>query len=472
MAKKAKYYQEGGPLVPTGIPAAGHAAQPIANYLAGTTPGAPLGSAGLSYQPGQAQLSQAQRIADQRGIRQLGELGVAAPLAQQLVETGRYREDDPSDTGRLSPLELKRLQETGHAGQVLGENTIGGWRVWDETSGQGGLTAAERIGPDYSHFGDVNIPGVGTALAGAAGGWNRAAQRKLVDAGGVTYNIGGQPVTVGPGGEVQGTLPAGVTRGDVVTWAKGQGQEITTPEFELPSFLSGVGEFFGFGDAKKAKEAEAAAEAARVAEEQRVANERAAAQARLDIARRGGDPYRNESDDDFRDRTQAASSRIDWSAPSDADLEDVYGGTTDWNFKHGGPVEEDIRIAQSRIKDAPLAQARPQIATPAGMQPQKSLGSQLGQHVTGKLLESALGGGVLGGTGGILAASVFNKGGMVEYKEMGGMVGGPLGMKDMQSIGRSEDISKVKMKSAGKDQSHEVEVSYHAPLSYQQPKGE
>ena len=39
--KWPKGYQEGGPITKTGIPQGGHAAAPLADYLAGTTQGAP-----------------------------------------------------------------------------------------------------------------------------------------------------------------------------------------------------------------------------------------------------------------------------------------------------------------------------------------------------------------------------------------------------------------------------------------------
>ena len=540
MAKKAKYYQEGAAVAPlatpTGIPAGGHAAQPIADYLAGPSLTAPLGTAGTSYTPGLVESRQRQRIADVRGLRELTDLGVSEDAARQLIQTGRYQDSRDDGSDALTPQELQRLQETGSNGHIISRSGRGpgGWREWgvDTPTIHGRqLTADERLSADFSHLGEGalgQIPGVGTAIGGALGGWNRAAQRDLREAGGVTYNIGGQPVTVGPDGSVAGTLPPGVSRNDVVSWARGQGQEITTPEFELPSFFSGLGEVFGLSEAQEAQTAEQRRQAAEAA-----AREEAAARARAaELARQarqsrpaGSNPNAigwTDNDNNpstppiFDNRTPAQAERESnqsaaqiraQSRAQDPRQEHQYSGgnygggrqgsgtggqarsgefvssSHDWSAaraeggyiykRHGGEVEEDIKIAQSRIKDGPLAQAGPQVATPAGM-PQRGPGvvSQVGQHVAGKMLEKALAGTLLGGTGGILAGGLFNKGGMVEYKEMGGMVGGPLGMKDMQSIGRSEDVSKVKMKSAGKDQSHEVEVSYHAPLSYQQPKGE
>ena len=56
-----------------------------------------------------------------------------------------------------------------------------------------------------------------------------------------------------------------------------------------------------------------------------------------------------------------------------------------------------------------------------------------------------------------------------QYKQMGGMTPGPLGMSDLQVLGKPEDVSKVVMKKKGGDVEDTVELNYHAPLKYQKP---
>nr|MCH9736774.1 hypothetical protein [Actinomycetes bacterium] len=56
-----------------------------------------------------------------------------------------------------------------------------------------------------------------------------------------------------------------------------------------------------------------------------------------------------------------------------------------------------------------------------------------------------------------------------EYKEMGGMTPGPLGMTDLQKIGSDEAVSKAILKKKGKDVEDHIELNYHAPLKYQKP---
>ena len=58
-----------------------------------------------------------------------------------------------------------------------------------------------------------------------------------------------------------------------------------------------------------------------------------------------------------------------------------------------------------------------------------------------------------------------------EYKNIGGMTKGPLGMPDMLAAGKGKDVSKVKMKKNKGDMAEEVEVNYHAPLA-PKPTGE
>ena len=58
------------------------------------------------------------------------------------------------------------------------------------------------------------------------------------------------------------------------------------------------------------------------------------------------------------------------------------------------------------------------------------------------------------------------------YKNMGGLTPGPLGLSDMQVLGKPSDVSKVMYKKKGGDVEDVMEVSYHTPLSHQQPKGE
>ena len=58
------------------------------------------------------------------------------------------------------------------------------------------------------------------------------------------------------------------------------------------------------------------------------------------------------------------------------------------------------------------------------------------------------------------------------YRYMGGMTPGPLGMTDVQALGRPSDVSKVMYKKKGGDVEDTVEINYHPPLKYQQPKGE
>ena len=246
----------GGPLAPAPSGATGAAHAPIQAYLEGGSGSAPQ----LSYQQGMVKGAQDQAIADQRSLRELQEGGIGEDVAQQLVYSGAIDQGGGEDRG-LTPMELERLQKTGHAGHVIGENTIGGWRKWDPASNKQGLTVEQRLDPNYSH---MKIPGVGTAMMGGIGGINRKQQRALVDKGGVTYNINGQPVTVGPQGQVVGTLPQGVQRGDVVKWAEGQGQQITRPEGIFSGFLGDVKGALGLQAAedKRVADAEAAKQAA------------------------------------------------------------------------------------------------------------------------------------------------------------------------------------------------------------------
>ena len=430
VAKKIAYKQTGGAQAPLGPasapPTAGLAAPAIQQYVSGTGQGAPL-AGGTSYsQPGTDYSS---LIDYHKGVDQLQKAGIDP--------TGiLYRDtvDRSGDDRQLSDIELQRMMETGHAGQVLGENTIGGWREWGTDSPQG-LTADERLSADYSHLG--NIPGVGSALAGGIGGLNRKAQRGLREAGGVTYNIGGQPVTVGPDGSVAGTLPAGVNAGHIRDFAVKQGHLAPSQIDTRPSWLkkgwSSVSDIIG-----QKKEFDAA-EADRVAREQ--------AAARLARARTGSDQYRNESDDDFRDRTQAASSRIDWSAPSDADLEDVYGGT-DWShgFRHGGPVPSEMEDKRLKIAKAvdfgkgrgPLMPTSIPPETRNRLAEAAKIGAPL---VLDKLMPGA----------GQFSSLLFNKGGDVSSK--GYKVGGTVG-----------PLASVKYKSVNGKESDEYERKYHNPL--------
>ena len=58
-----------------------------------------------------------------------------------------------------------------------------------------------------------------------------------------------------------------------------------------------------------------------------------------------------------------------------------------------------------------------------------------------------------------------------QYKAIGGMTSGPLGMSDALAAGKDKDISKVKIKKNKGDMSEEVEFNYHAPLA-PKPTGE
>ena len=58
-----------------------------------------------------------------------------------------------------------------------------------------------------------------------------------------------------------------------------------------------------------------------------------------------------------------------------------------------------------------------------------------------------------------------------QYKAIGGMTPGPLGMSDMMVAGKDKSISKVKLKKAKGDMSEEMEYSYHPPLAAK-PTGE
>ena len=58
-----------------------------------------------------------------------------------------------------------------------------------------------------------------------------------------------------------------------------------------------------------------------------------------------------------------------------------------------------------------------------------------------------------------------------QYKAIGGMTSGPLGMSDALAAGKDTDISKVKIKKNKGDMSEEVEFNYHAPLA-PKPTGE
>ena len=59
-----------------------------------------------------------------------------------------------------------------------------------------------------------------------------------------------------------------------------------------------------------------------------------------------------------------------------------------------------------------------------------------------------------------------------QYKSIGGMTKGPLGMTDMLAAGKDKDISKVKMKKTKGDMSEEMEYSYHPPLAAKPTTGE
>lgn len=60
-----------------------------------------------------------------------------------------------------------------------------------------------------------------------------------------------------------------------------------------------------------------------------------------------------------------------------------------------------------------------------------------------------------------------------QYKAIGGMTPGPLGMSDMLVAGKDKDISKVKLKKSKGDMSEEMEYSYHPPLAAKpKPTGE
>lgn len=61
----------------------------------------------------------------------------------------------------------------------------------------------------------------------------------------------------------------------------------------------------------------------------------------------------------------------------------------------------------------------------------------------------------------------------VQYKNIGGMTPGPLGMSDLLVAGKDKAISKVKLKKAKGDMSEEVEYNYHPPLAAKpKPTGE
>ena len=60
-----------------------------------------------------------------------------------------------------------------------------------------------------------------------------------------------------------------------------------------------------------------------------------------------------------------------------------------------------------------------------------------------------------------------------QYKAIGGLTSGPLGMSDLQIAGKDKAISKVKMKKSKGDMSEEVEYNYHPPLAAKpKPTGE
>ena len=60
-----------------------------------------------------------------------------------------------------------------------------------------------------------------------------------------------------------------------------------------------------------------------------------------------------------------------------------------------------------------------------------------------------------------------------QYKEIGGLTKGPLGMSDLAMAGKDKAISKVKMKKSKGDMSEEVEYNYHPPLAAKpKPTGE
>lgn len=422
VAKQIAYKQEGGPLVPT----AGLAAPSIAEYSAG-----PLGSPGISYTPGEAAAGQDALFNYERDRQELQDAGIDPTniIYRDIVEP--VESDRPEDTwANWNDKQRQRFLETGTSGELLSKDDRDPWRRGVNVLSPEDF-AAEMTRRDE---GGLKVPGISTAIMGGIGGAMRAKMRKAVEAGGTPIAINGQFAVLNPDGSVLGNAgPLGAQ--GVRDYGVQQGL-IEAPE--TPSWLknpfASVKEILGF---KQEADAEAAAEA------QRVAEERAAAQARLDIARRGGDPYRDESDDSFRDRTQAASSRIDWSAPSDADLEDVYGGTTDWNFKKGGYVKYKrgggsiwgpAPVASSRVKEMPLAPA--QIAQAQALAAQQGLLGQAKDMAAEKAIQFALS-----------KALPFNKGGKVKSMGHENMTAGPL--------------ASVKYKKEGGKIKEEYERKYH-----------
>ena len=395
MAKRwaAEYKQEGGPLAPvgaaTGLPAGGHAAAPIADYLAGNAANAPLGAT-PSYRAGAAGADQASRIAYEAGKRQLNEAGIED---EGLVYRDWTSPEPEGQTGWADwdQTQRDRFLKTGTTGHLLAKDDRADWQRGVNT-----LTA-DQFGAEIARRNEqgIKVPGVMSGLASGIGGVMRQKMQAAVDAGGVPIAINGQLSVVNPDGSVIGnTGPLGAQ--GVREYAQGQGL-IAKPQG--PEWLTNITDSIsGIIGQKKTHDQKVAEEAERA---------RAEASARLARARAGAaDQYQHESSGDHATRTQAAMDRIDWSAPSDADLEDVYGGT-DWShgWNRGG------RVAMSMIEDAPLAQAN-RTATPAGMPAQQgSMTGQLKNLAMKTAAQKMLGGGFWGQAAGIVGG--FNMGGEI-----------------------------------------------------------
>ena len=191
--KWPKGYQEGGPVTNTGIPRGGHAAAPLADYLAGTTQGTPT----IDYEAGAIQRELANKMAAAREANKLVEAGVATPeevsnLFQAQVGQGDW--DRP----------------VGEGGHPEG----GYWLTGDKAGQKVGAFTPTAIDPGSYEYTSAGLPGgVGKGLDALAG-WSVDRQNKIAAGGSARQyrSPQGHLVTVhrGPGG---GLVVSGQTGG-------------------------------------------------------------------------------------------------------------------------------------------------------------------------------------------------------------------------------------------------------------------
>ena len=490
MAKRwaAEYKQEGGPLAPvgaaTGIPAGGHAAAPIADYLAGNATNAPLGAT-PSYRAGAAGADQQSRIAYEAGKRQLNEAGIED---EGLVYRDWTAPEPEGQTGWADwdQTQRDRFLETGTTGHLLAKDDRADWQrgVNTLTADQFNAEIAKR------NEGGFKVPGVMSGLANGIGGVMRQKMAAAVEAGGVPIAINGQLSVVNPDGSVIGnTGPLGAQ--GVREYAQGQGL-ITTPQGPewLTNITDSISGIIGQKETHDRQQREAAEAAQRAAADAR------AAQARLN-ARQGTWESSGGGEHDHGGRTQYTLNQIEEATGSRGDGFSSAGPGGYFSLNRGG------RVAMSMIEDAPLAQMN-RTATPAGMPPQQgSMTGQLKNLAMKTAAQKMLGGGFWGQAAGIVGG--FNEGGEIKLNpankgkftakaKAAGMGTQAYAKKVLSDPNASAEtrkqanfarnaakwhkneggmvgpLSSVKYKKAGGEITEEFEQKYHNPI--QKPSGD